>query len=291
MLRVAFATWRSQPGLTADDSLAVEPLGRRGIVVEPGVWSARSVAWEAFDAVVLRSCWDYHVRARAFVRWLDRLQARGVLVINAPPLVRWNLDKRYLADLAARGIPGEPTVRLGRGQRADLGEILRSHGWSGAVVKPAISASARGTWRTSTGTSLADQARLDRLLARGAVLVQRLNDRIATAGEWSVVFFAGEFSHAVVKRPAPGEFRVQEKLGGTLAPVEPSEALVRSARAALDASVQAAPAGEPVYARVDGVPEGNRLVVMEVELIEPSLFLATAPAAADRFAAAIAAAL
>lgn len=299
MHRVAFATWRSQPELTADDRLAVEPLVRRGIAVEPAVWSAADAEWQEFDAVVLRSTWDYHVRARAFGRWIDRLEGLSVRVFNSPGLIRWNLDKRYLVELEKRGVPVEPTVWLERGECTDLQMVLAANGWEEAVVKPTVSASAHHTWRTSPAAAPVDQATLDRMLARSSVMVQRLNRGIVTAGEWSLVFLGGAYSHAVVKVPAKGEFRVQQKAGGMLAPADPSRAIVREARAALEAAIQAAAASvstapeptSPLYARVDGVPNGERLVVMEVELIEPSLYLSAAPAAPERFAAAIAARL
>lgn len=301
MQRVAFATWRSQPELTADDRLAVEPLVRRGIAVQPAVWSAADAEWQEFDAVVLRSTWDYHVRARAFGRWIDRLEGLSVRVFNSPGLVRWNLDKRYLVELEKRGVPVEPTVWLERGECADLQMVLAANGWEEAVVKPTVSASAHRTWRTSPTAAPVDQAALERMLARSAVMVQRLNRGIVTAGEWSLVFLGGAYSHAVVKVPAKGEFRVQQKAGGMLTSADPSRAIVREARAALEAAIQAAASsvstapeptsGGPLYARVDGVPNGERLVVMEVELIEPSLYLAATPGAPDRFASALAVAL
>lgn len=305
MQRVAFATWRSQPDLTIDDRLAVEPLSRLGIEVKAAVWSAATVVWDAYDAVVLRSTWDYHVRAGAFRRWLDRLEGLGVRVFNSPDLVRWNLDKRYLAELERRGVPVEPTVWLERGEHADLGAVLAASGWEEVVVKPTVSASAHRTWRTSPAAVAADQAALERMLRRSGVMVQRLNRGIATAGEWSLVFLGGAYSHAVVKMPAEGEFRVQEKAGGTLAAGDPSPSIVRGARAALEVALDAAgasapasarvtpdpPRASPLYARVDGVPDGERLVVMEVELIEPSLYLTATPGAPDCFASALAVAL
>lgn len=301
MSRVAFATWRSQPDLTIDDRLVVEPLSRLGIEVEGAVWSSVTIAWDTYDAVVLRSTWDYHVRAGAFGRWLDRLEGLGVRVFNSPGLVRWNLDKRYLAELERRGVPVEPTVWLNRGERADLGIVLAATGWEEAVIKPTVSASAHRTWRTSPGAVAADQAALEQMLSRSGVMVQRLNRGIATAGEWSLVFLGDTYSHAVVKMPAEGEFRVQEKAGGTLAASDPSPSIVHGARAALEAALEAAsasalaagdPLGDgPLYARVDGVPDGERLVVMEIELIEPSLYLGAALGAPERFAAALAARL
>ncbi len=268
MARIAFATWRAQPEMTADDRLAIGPLRDRGIDVESVPWSSTAAEWTRFDAVVLRSCWDYHVRVRAFVDWLEKLEADDVRVVNAVPIVRWNLDKRYLLGLEQRGLPIEPTVWVEPGTSMELGALLDRQRWDEAVIKPAISASAYGTWRVTRPGGVDDQDRLERMLNRGTVLVQRLNPAVRTTGEWSFVFFGGEYSHAVLKTPAPNEFRIQEKLGGRVRAAEPASRMVHLAKQV----VEAIP-GDVVYARVDGIADSNQLTVMEVELIEPSLFL------------------
>lgn len=285
MVRIAFATWRAQPEMTADDRLAVGPLRDRGIDVEPVAWSSTTADWTQFDAVVIRSCWDYHVRVRAFVDWLEQLEADGVQVVNAVPIVRWNLDKQYLRELEQRGFPIEPTVWLERGTSIELRALLERQRWGEAVIKPAISASAHDTWRV-TRLGEVDQERLDRMLDSGTVMVQRLNPVIRTTGEWSFVFFAGEYSHAVLKTPAPDEFRIQEKLGGQACATEPASRMVNLAKQV----IQALP-WEVVYARVDGIADSNQLTVMEVELIEPSLFLGFSADSPVRFADGLAAAL
>ncbi|MEJ2153152.1 MAG: hypothetical protein P8Y29_09440 [Gemmatimonadota bacterium] len=286
MVRIVFATWRGQPGVTADDRLAIGPLRDRGIDVESVPWSSTAADWTQFDAVVLRSCWDYHVRARAFVDWLERLDADGVRVVNAVPIVRWNLDKQYLRELEQRGFPVEPTVWVERGTSIELCALLDRQGWDEAVIKPAISASAHDTWRVTRLSGVGDQERLESMLDSGTVMVQRLNPVIRTTGEWSFVFLGGEYSHAVLKTPAPHEFRIQEKLGGQVCATEPASPMVDLARQV----IQALP-GEAVYARVDGIADSNQLTVMEVELIEPSLFLAYSPGSPIRFADGLAAAL
>ena len=282
MHRIAFATSPELPELDADDRLALEPLGRRGVEVVPAVWSDPAVDWGAFELVVVRSCWDYHLEPEAFRAWIERLADAGLPVQNPPPVLRWNLDKHYLRELEEAGVPIAPTVWLPRGAAADLRAILAERGWSEAVVKPAVSLSAHGTWRTRRGSAAADQGRLERALAGGAMLVQRFLGEIVSEGEWSLTFLRGRFRHGVLKRPAAGDFRVQHEHGGERLAREPEPALVRQARAVLE-RVEAA----CLYARVDGVRIEGRLVLMELELIDPQLYLAQDPGAPERFAAAI----
>ena len=285
-MRLALATYAPLPALTADDRLAVPELARLGIAARPAVWDDATVQWDDFDAVVIRSCWDYHRKPVAFGAWVRRLGAFGVRVLNPPPVLHWNADKRYLRDLASAGVPVIPTVWIDQGARASLAEILAAHGWSDVVVKPAVSASAHQTWRVAAADAADVQPRFSALTALGHVLVQPFVEEIRTSGEWSLVFLGGEFSHAVVKRPREGDFRVQAEHGGSHAAAAPPSHLIDAAQAAL-----AAAPGPRVYARVDGCVVNGLFRLMELELLEPGLFLATHPAAPRRFARAIADAL
>ncbi len=276
--RVVFATYAAQPALTEDDALAAAALERRGVQVEAAPWDAPR-AWEQ-DAVVLRSCWDYHRRPAEFDAWLRRLTR----VFNPFPLVRWNLNKSYLADLEALGVPTLPTVFLERGAPKPLGELLAAQRWEEAVVKPVLSAGAHETWRANA--TAPDEPRFQALLAQEALMVQPFAPEIVTGGEWSLLFFGGALSHAVLKTPAPGDFRVQHHLGGAVQAREAPPEVVDASTHALSVAP-----GRPLYARVDGVltPAGYRL--MELELIEPVLYLSFHPGAADAFAEALASAL
>jgi glutathione synthase/RimK-type ligase-like ATP-grasp enzyme len=278
MKRIAFATYADAPGLVEDDRVAVAALAAEGAGVHAAVWDDPAVRWSDFDAVVVRSCWDYHLKTGAFRAWIDRVEASGARLWNPPGVVRWNLEKTYLADLERRGVAVVPTVWIERGAEADLAAILAREGWREAVVKPTVSLSAYETWRTSGE----GQARLAGMLERGGAMVQPFVDEIATEGEWSLVFFGGAYSHAVVKRPAEGDFRSQSEYGATKTVATPPAHLVDDARRAL-----AAVDGELLYARVDGVERGGRLVLMELELIDPELYFLKVPAAAPRFAAAL----
>ena len=278
---VAFATWRGLPALSDDDRLAATAVARHGLAVVPAVWDDPAVDWTAFAAVVVRSTWDYHHRPGEFLAWIARLALAGVRVWNPPPLLRWNLDKRYLAELAGAGIPVVPTVTVPRGSRTSLAGALASAGWDDVVVKPAVSASAHETWRSSRARAPADAARFSALVRTGDVLVQPYQPAIER-GEWSLCFLGGEYSHAVLKRPRRGDFRVQSELGGAVVVEAPSPALIRQAEA-----VVAHIPGPWLYARMDACDERGTLVLMELELIEPTLFFHADSAAAGRFAEAL----
>jgi glutathione synthase/RimK-type ligase-like ATP-grasp enzyme len=280
--RIAFVTHAGLPGLSDDDRLAVEELACRGAEVEPAVWDDPGVYWSHFDSVVLRSSWDYHLKLSSFLDWLDRLEREGVPLWNPAAVVRANVDKGYLVDLASAGVPVVPTVRVEKESRANLAEILDERGWTDAVIKPAVSASAFRTWRISHIQAAAEQSTFEELLAASPVLVQPFLQEIQTRGEWSIIFLGGEYSHAVLKRPRPGDFRVQEHLGGSSLPEAPGPGLIAQARAV----VEKIP-GPWLYARVDGVETDAGLLLMELELTEPSLFLGTDRKAPARFAEAI----
>jgi hypothetical protein len=284
MKRLALATAAKLPTLNDDDRLVIPALAELGLAAVPAVWDSPDVCWEEFQGVVVRSCWDYHQRLEEFLAWVTRLERAGVPLWNPPALLRWNSHKGYLRDLAAGGVAIVPTRWLARGRRVGLGQLLSDEGWIDAVVKPAVSASAAGTWRTSAATASADQSRLDALLLAGDVMVQPFIGEVCDPGEWSIIFFGGRFSHAVRKRPAAADYRVQWEFGGTAASMAPPPRLVADA-----AAVMAAVPGNPLYARVDGVERDDRLMLMELELIEPHLFLGWDADATGRLARVLAA--
>ncbi|MDD5304123.1 MAG: hypothetical protein PHS14_13565 [Elusimicrobia bacterium] len=277
-LRVALVTCSSIRELTDDDRPLLAELWNLGLEAEPAVWDDPSVDWRSYDAAVIRSAWDYHLSPSAFFAWLSRLEALGLPLWNPAPVVRANADKSYLKELEAAGVTIAPTLWVEPGGRPDLDELLAARGWDDAVVKPVVSAGAFRTSRVKRGGP-AGQAALDSALARSGAMVQPFLPEIAAEGEWSFVFLGGEFSHAVLKVPRAGDFRVQEAHGGRAARREPPPGLIIQARDALIAGPRPC-----LYARVDGVRRGGDFLLMEVELTEPSLYLSLAPGAARRFA-------
>src|SRR5688500_165047 len=295
MPSIALATYATLPELAPDERPLIDELASLGVRAVPAVWDDASVTWTEFDGVVIRSCWDYHLRIAEFFAWVDRVTASGVRIWNPPAMLRWNSRKTYLHDLAIGGVRTVPTLWLsGDGARRpalSLETILADTGWDVAVVKPVVSASAHDTWKLSRNEARVNRAihdpRLQALVARHGAMVQPFIPEIASDGEWSLLFFGGEFSHVVQKRAAKGEFRVQREFGGTFETMSrPTPRVLDQAERAL----RSAP-GQSVYARVDGVILGGDLVVTELELLEPSLFLDGDPDAPARFASAIAVAL
>ena len=289
--RVALITYSGVPAITTDDRLLRDALVARGVEVEARPWDAIA-DWSIYHRIVLRSCWNFHHRPQEFREWVNDVKERhdGSLM-NGPALVQWSVDKRYLKDLDARGVSIVPTIwvtSVDGDDAPELDALIAEEGWGGgAVVKPAISATAHETWRVAPDDAGAHQARFESLLAASpsGVMVQPFLPEIEE-GEWSLVFLGGEFSHAVKKRPAAGDFRIQHDFGGTIERCEPDPALVDDARAVLRAAAAATETEveDILYARVDGVVRAGALLLMELELIEPVLFFAQAPGAAARMA-------
>jgi glutathione synthase/RimK-type ligase-like ATP-grasp enzyme len=279
--RVALVTCTAYPELFEDDLPLARALEDLGITPIPAIWDDPSIDWISFDALVIRTPWDYFERAAEFRAWLDARIASGMLMCNAGDILDWNYDKGYLLDLEAAGVPLVPTICIGRGERADVAALARARGWDEIVVKPTISGGAYRTHRFRVEDAAAYQQEIDATLVDRGVLVQPFLPEILD-GELSLLFFDGVFSHAVCKRPKPGDYRVQFQFGGTTERVEVDPALVEQARAC----VLAAPS-LPVYARVDGVVKDGQFLLMELEVFEPLMFLSHDPEAAGRFARAV----
>ncbi|WP_424681467.1 ATP-grasp domain-containing protein [Frateuria sp. YIM B11624] len=274
--RLAFATSVLVPGIHPDDAHLAACLRDRSIEPVACVWNDPAVDWTGFDAVLMRTTWDYFQHYAAFLQWLDLLP---VPLINDRALVRWNSDKRYLLDLAAQGVDIIPT-RLATA--AELPACTRAMAGQELIVKPTVSGTAWHTVRGRAGDS-AFGTELAALPRDFRYLVQPFLAEVLGAGEWSLLFFDGRYSHAVIKRPAAGDFRVQGEFGGTSRLAEPPAHVLASAQRALTATAALGHAGV-AYARVDGVVADGGFRLMELEMIEPYLHLGVRPEAAERFA-------
>ncbi len=276
---VVFVVDAATVALTPDDQVLADAVRRRGLSVRPVVWSS---AFAVDDVVLIRSPYDYVERPVEFRSWLDDLDACGATVLNPTSLLRWNMHKGYLIDLAARGVAVVPAELLAQGSTRSLADLLAERGWSRAVVKPAIGASARQTIRVDGGdvaSSASADAHVRRLVEHEDVLVQPFVESIQTDGEISVVVIGGQITHAVLKQPTVGEWRVQSDFGGSAVRVPVTAEHERAV-----ASVLGAVDSAPTYARVDLVAIDGELHLMELELIEPELFFRIAPEAADGLA-------
>jgi len=274
--RLALATSDVIPALHPDDTHLALSLQRLGIEPSACVWSDPGIDWSRFDAVLIRTTWDYFQRYAEFQAWLDRLP---IPTINEQRLLQWNSDKRYLVELERQGVDIVPT-RVATA--AGLRDALDAMAGRAVVVKPTVSG---GAWHTLQGVvgEVAFEQGVAQLPRSLDYLVQPFLPEILSAGEWSLLYFGGAFSHAVLKRAAAGDYRVQGIFGGSTEAIEPDAPIRASAQRALDAVVAIGHA-QASYARVDGVVVDGRFLLMELEMIEPLLFLAERPDAAERFA-------
>jgi hypothetical protein len=280
--RIAFVTSSVKPDFAVNDIPVVDWLKAAGTEVQPLPWDVDTTEWNSFDLVVLRSCWNYHYHPKKFIQWIDRMDEQKVKMFNPLKIARWNLHKGYLKDLEKKGVLLPETIWLGKGEKAELSAIMREKYWEKAVVKPAISATAFNTFLVSQSEADQQQKKFESLLVQADTLVQKFMTEVQEHGEWSLIFFDKKFSHAVIKQPAEKDFRVQHDFGGSATPTKPP-ALVLSQAEKILALVD-----EPLlYARVDGVVSENKFLLMELELIEPMLFLEKENGSAKTFAKAM----
>jgi glutathione synthase/RimK-type ligase-like ATP-grasp enzyme len=248
----------------------------RGASVDPVPWTEAGDL-SGYDLVLPLVAWGYHLRYAEWLRLLDRFERERLPVINPPALLRWNSDKAYLAELGERGVATVPTLSVECCGDEDIEEARRHFQSDWLVIKPPVSASATGTFRLGRNDSMPDESR------GRPMILQPLLEEVMTAGEFSLMLFGGAYSHCVVKRPGAGEFRVQEHLGGTTVACPPPPGGEQLARAALAAAPAMA-----AYARVDMIPDASgELMIIELELIEPSLWLQHAPDGGEAYARSI----
>jgi glutathione synthase/RimK-type ligase-like ATP-grasp enzyme len=273
---ILLVTGRDMPVPDHETGAVVQALTDRGVRAEVRPWG-EGTDWAAAGLVVVRTPWDYTRHKDDFLAWADEVARAGRLV-NPPEVLRWNAHKGYLAELAAAGVPVVPTTLVPRGARAAEREAaLRDHRGD-VVAKPAVGAGSSGALRAAASSAEVTD-HLAALTAVGDALVQPFVESVTSRGELSVVLLGGAVSHAVRKVPAAGDYRVQSEWGGTEQVVGPTPRELETARRA----VALAPAAV-TYARVDLVDVDGEPSVMELELIEPELFLGHAPGAVDRFA-------
>ncbi|MCA9035080.1 MAG: hypothetical protein KDA91_08120 [Planctomycetaceae bacterium] len=271
----------SLEGFFAYDDMVNEPLLRRGVQVDHVSWRANA-EWSDYEMVVIRSPWDYHKSADAFLHVLDSIDQKTCLV-NDLQTVRWNINKHYLKDLDHRGADIVPTEWFASLSVADLNCLCERFGEEEFVCKPVVGAGAENTFRLSSRTSPDVRREVATTYESREAMVQAFVPSITTVGEYSLFYFDEQFSHCVLKTPTAGDFRVQEEHGGQLRAITPAVDLLFAGEKAIQAV-----SGRLLYARVDLVrlPDGKP-VVMELELIEPSLYFPFDPQSPERFADAI----
>ncbi len=266
-----------------DDELLQKALDEIGLTSVRVDWARPDVDWSKFRCAVFRTTWDYFERFTEFTAWLKRVESQTRLC-NDSSLIWWNLDKHYLADLKEQGIPVVPSRFLEQGSIMNLQKLLEETGWEEGVIKPCVSGAARHTYRVSRENARRLQPVVQPLLESESFLFQPFINDVVQTGEDTLMVIDGQFTHAVRKVAKAGDFRVQDDHGGTVHSYRPTDEQIELAEKTMDVCRPA-----PGYGRVDMV-RGNdgRWEVMELELIEPELWLRNHPPAAKNLARAIA---
>jgi glutathione synthase/RimK-type ligase-like ATP-grasp enzyme len=262
-----------------EDGLVLQALERQGLTVARRDWADTRFDWRQTRSVIFRTTWDYFHRFNEFSPWLDRVSAQTRL-FNEAALIRWNIDKHYLGELARAGINVVPTTFIEMGDTRALARIVTELGWNELILKPAISGGARHTYRFESEHAHVHQGAFGDLVEREAMILQPFQQQVLEQGELSLMVIDGQVTHAIRKTAKHGDFRVQDDWGGTVH--EHSATAEETAFA--EAAVRAVPF-DVLYARVDLVRDNHgQLAVMELEMIEPELFFRFHPAAAERLA-------
>lgn len=279
MSRIAYLSMESLADFECYDHLTIEPLARLGHSVDEVSWRSPP-AWDDYDAVIIRSPWDYQKDADAFLDCLEAIERSSAELLNPLAIVRWNINKRYLLDLEQRGVAIVPTHYREGIDAAALRNAFAAHVSDELIVKPAVSAGADDTFRVRREDARGFAAGAGERFAGRECLLQPFLPAVITEGEYSLFYFAGALSHCILKTPQREDFRVQEEHGGQLQLIESPEAGLVAAGARTLAAI----ATQLLYARLDFVRSGDRFLLMEAELIEPSLYFNLDPGSAARFA-------
>jgi len=254
-------------------------LENKGVLVERTNWDNPDYDFSSTDAVVFRTIWDYFERYSAFENWLKKVSTL-TKVINPLSLIKWNIDKHYLADLKTKGIAIMDTVFVDTGAHVTLQSVADAKGWEDLVIKPAISGAAFHTYKIMASEIAEKEDLFKQLVAERDMLVQEFQPTIMTKGEASLMVFNGKYTHAVLKRAKEGDFRVQDDFGGSVHSYNPSQeeiAFAEKTFAACDVL--------PAYGRADIVwDKNNKPQLSELEIVEPELWVRNCPKAANAFA-------
>ena len=254
----------------------------QGLKVDITFWDNPSYEWQETKSVFFRTIWDYFERFDEFWEWLEQVKTKTRL-INSYELIKWNIDKHYLKDLSSWGIETVPTYFADKGCNMKLHEIAKRNQWKDLVIKPAISASAFKTYKILANEIQANEKLFNSLVQERNMLVQPYFETITQLGEASLMVFDGKFTHAILKKAQPGDFRVQDDFGGTVHNYIPTKAEINFAEKVFETCKT-----KPVYGRVDIVWDNDKnFYLSELEIIEPELWIRNYPKCAERIAEAV----
>lgn len=277
-----FSTGAYDANTINEDKLLSQVLTELGISHEIQAWSDPLVDWSSYSHLMIKSTWDYFDFYPEFLAWIEKIKALGIPVLNDLDTICWNSDKRYLLEIEAKGFPTIAGILLEKGSKPTLEKIQEKVTSDTLVIKPLVSGGAKNTLKIPVSEWANFQERVTQLVQEEAFLVQPFIKEVAEVGEYSLIFFNQNFSHAVLKTPAKSDFRVQHYFGGTIQEIHPDISLLESAQTLIDAFGKGT-----LYGRVDGVLIDGVFHLMELELIEPYLFLGLSDKAIPNYKSAV----
>jgi glutathione synthase/RimK-type ligase-like ATP-grasp enzyme len=280
-MKIALLTCSKLPDLTPQDQLLIPELAKHDITATAVIWDDATINWENFDYLVFRNTWDYFEKETEFNHWLDKIEHLGIKTLNPIAVIKKNKHKFYLREMEQQGIKILPTVFIDKTTDLTIKELMPSQ-WQKAVLKPAFSAGSYLTEVFETAEIEKINTQYKTIASEKELLLQQFMPEIQTVGETSLIFFNKKFSHAVNKKPVPGDFRIQVQFGGIYRLVHPDAQLIAEAQKIVDTFT-----GKLLYARVDGIVIDNKLHLMEVECIEPDLYFNLSAGSLERFVNAI----
>ncbi|MET3112906.1 glutathione synthase/RimK-type ligase-like ATP-grasp enzyme [Pedobacter sp. CG_S7] len=272
-MTIAYVTYQDKGAYTSttveeEDEQLLTFLKLKGLVIETVIWNDPQVEWENYDLAILKSPWDYFDFIDDFYNWLEMLKANKIRLLNPVDIVKWNADKHYLQDIQSAGLKVTESVFITKDQKIDLNDYFEDFKADKFIIKPCVSGGSKNTFKVTKANVAELNLKIVSLLAQEDFIVQPFLAEIERDGEWSFLFFNGKFSHALLKKPKTGDFRVQHSFGGTIHSQVPPNNLLESTQQYVDLFAK-----DCLYARVDGAVINNKFVLMELELIEPFLFL------------------
>ena len=254
----------------SEDELVYNYLTEKSLQITFEIWDNPEVKWHSYDILLVKSPWDYFDKIDAFYAWLKFIQAAKIPMLNPADVILWNADKLYLKDVEKAGINIVPTIWLDKGNAFDATSVFAALESDRIIFKPRISGGAKNTWLLNLNLDHQKIGEINTLLKSEDYMAQPFLEEVATKGEWSFIFFNGKFSHCVLKTAKAGDFRVQHFLGGAIHTMQAPDHLLQKAQEIADKFTS-----KCMYARVDGVEVDGELLLMELELTEPFLFLFT----------------
>jgi glutathione synthase/RimK-type ligase-like ATP-grasp enzyme len=282
-MNIALVTYQDKgiytsPTVENEDDTLLKFLQFKGLKIEKVIWNDPAVDWGNYDLAILKSPWDYFDLIEDFYVWLAKLKSKNVKLLNPNDIVKWNADKHYLLDIEKAGLKVTPSVFFTKGDKVSLSDYFTQLQTQKLIIKPAVSGGSKNTFKVTPANADEISEKINSLLKTEDFIVQPFLTEIEENGEWSFIFFGGKFSHALLKKAKAGDFRVQHSFGGTIHRQQPAQHLLASATKYVDQFAKGC-----LYARVDGAIVDNEFMLVELELIEPFLFLDTEEKALENY--------